>query len=180
MALTTDERPHLLAGRVPVRVVVRDALLGLERLDPGQERGAGHAQGHGLRLVAVHAGERVLEQKLPLVVPHAVRLFVGHAGYLLEALRDVALADEAVQGEVRGVALDARARLFLLGHPACLLLIEEGVRVAPAVAVVEGKGVAGEDAPEPRVPVELLLRGSAVTGTEAPGLRTSSRWAATS
>ncbi len=109
----------------------------------------------------------MLEQRLALVVRHAVRLFVRHAGHLLEALRDVTLADEAVQGEVRGVALDARARLLLLGHTARLLLIEERVRVAPAVAVVDGKGVAGEDASEPRLPVELLLRGSAVAGAEA-------------
>ena len=129
--------------------------------------GAGHPQGHGLRVVAVDAGERMLEQRLALVVPHAVRLFVGHAGYLLEALRDVTLADEAVQGEICRVTLDARARLFLLGHSTRLLLIEEGVRVAPAVAVVEGKGVAGEDASEPRLPFELLLRGSAVAGAEA-------------
>jgi hypothetical protein len=65
------------------------------------------------------------------------------------------------------VALQARAGLLLLGHAARLLLIEECVRVAAPIAIIDGKGVAGEDAPEPRVAVDLLLRGAGVAGAEA-------------
>ena len=92
---------------------------------------------------------------------------VRHAGDRSKPFCDVALADEAVQGEDRRVALQARAGLLLLGHAARLLLIEERVGVAAPVAVVDGKGVAGEDAPEPRVAVELLLRGAGVARAEA-------------
>jgi hypothetical protein len=86
--------------------------------------------------VAVHAGQRVLDQELALVVLRVPRLRVWHAGYLLEAGGDIALADEAVQGEVRCVALQARAGLLLLGHAARLLLIEEGVGVTAPIAIV--------------------------------------------
>ena len=65
------------------------------------------------------------------------------------------------------MALQARAGLLLLGHAARLLLVEERVGVAAPVAVVDGEGVAGEDAPEPRIPVELLLGRAGVAGAEA-------------
>ena len=117
--------------------------------------------------MAIHAGERVLNQELALVVLRVPRLRVWHAGHLLEAGGDIALADEAIQGEVRRVALQARAGLLLLGHAARLLLVEEGVGVAAPIAIVDGKGVAGEDAPEPLLAVELLLRGAGVAGAEA-------------
>ena len=112
MALAADVRPHLLARGIAVRVVVGDALLGFERLDPGDESRARHAQPHRLGLVAVHAGERVLDQELALVVLHVVRLLVGHGVDLLEALRDVALADETVESQVRRVTLQAGAGWF--------------------------------------------------------------------
>ena len=37
MALAAHERAHLLARGIPVRIEVRDALMGLERLDAGDK-----------------------------------------------------------------------------------------------------------------------------------------------
>jgi hypothetical protein len=78
------------------------------------------------------------------------------------------------------MALQARARLLLIGHAAGLLLIEERVSVAAAVAIVEGEGVPGEDAPEPLLSVELLLRRAGVARPEAPAPGTWSWWGARS
>ena len=115
----------------------------------------------------------MLDEKLALVVLQVARLGVRHARHLLEALLDVALADEAVEGEVRRVALEARAGLLLLRHAPGLLLVEEHVDVPAPVAVVERERVAGEDALQPGLPVELLLGQPAVARAEpaAPVLR---------
>ncbi len=108
----------------------------------------------------------MLDQVPALLVLQVPGLRVGHPRDLLEPLLDVALPGEAVQRKVGGVALQARPRLLLLGHPPRLLLVEQRVDVAPPVAVVDREGVAGEDPPEPRVPVELLLGRPAVAGPE--------------
>ena len=136
--------------------------LALSALMPAMKPGPRDAHGHGLRLVAVHARDRMLDQGPALSSFMSRASAYGMPGDHLEALRDVALAGEAVQGEIRGVAVQARARLLPLGHPPGLLLVEERVGVPATVAVVEREGVAGEDALEPGVPVELLLGGARV------------------
>jgi hypothetical protein len=109
----------------------------------------------------------MLDERVALLVLHVVRLLIRHGADRLEALLHVALAGEAVEREVRRVALDAGARLRLLRHAARLLLVEERERVAAAIAVVDREGVAGEDALEPRVALELLLGEAAVARAEA-------------
>src|SRR5262249_56975116 len=139
-------------------------LLGLEGLDPVDESRARHPYPHGLGIVALRAGDRVLDERQPLVVLHVASRLIGHAGHDLESLHDVALAHEAIESEVRGVALNAGAWLPLLGHPPGLLLIEEGEGVATAVAGGGGEGVAGEDGLGPRLAVELLRGGALLPG----------------
>src|SRR5262249_13806681 len=58
------------------------------------------------------------------------------------------------------------SRLLPLRHPLRLLLVEQGVEVAAAIAVVESEGVAGEDPLEPGVLVELLRRGPGIARAE--------------
>src|SRR5262249_1876607 len=94
-------------------------------------------------------------------------VLVGHAGDDLEPARDVALSHESIEREIRGVALQTRARLLAFGDPARLLLVEEAVEVPAAIAVVEGERVPGEDASQPRLLVELLLGGPGVPRAEA-------------
>src|SRR4030095_16644634 len=48
VALAADERAHLLAAGVPIRIVIRDPLPGLERLDAGDEARARDADAHRL------------------------------------------------------------------------------------------------------------------------------------
>jgi hypothetical protein len=61
----------------------------------------------------------VLDERLALVVLHVARLAYGMPRPA-RSPSDVALADEAVEREVRGVALQAGAGLLLLGHaPVC-------------------------------------------------------------
>src|SRR5262245_50132748 len=173
VTLATDERAHLLASGVPIWIVARDPLLGLERLDAGDEARARDADAHRLRVVAVHARHRMLDEKLSLFVLRLARLPERHARDLLEPLLHVALADEPVEGEVRGVAVQAGPRLLALGHAPGLLLVEERVVMAAPVAVVEREGVTREDALEPGIALELLLgwSGIAPPDTSPPVLR---------
>ena len=92
---------------------------------------------------------------------------VRHGRDQLEAFLDVALAGEAIERQVRGVALDARAGLLLLGHAPGRFLIEQRVEVAASVAVVERERVAGEDPLEPGVTLELLLGRARVARPQA-------------
>jgi hypothetical protein len=64
------------------------------------------------------------------------------------------------------VAVQARPGLLSLGDPPRLFLVEESVEVAAPVSVVEGKRVAGEDPPQPGIPVELLLGRAAIARPE--------------
>src|SRR5439155_22402871 len=132
------------------------------------ERRPRHAQCHRLRIMAVQTGHGVLDQRLALVVLHVPGFLVRHAGNQHEAFRHVTLAGEAVQRQVRGVTLQAGARLLPLRHPAGLLLVEEGVGVAAAVSIVDGERVTGEDPPEPRLLVELLLGEATIARAESP------------
>src|SRR5262245_29315797 len=168
VTLATDERAHLLASGVPIWIVARDPLLGLERLDAGDEARARDADAHRLRVVAVHARHRMLDEKLSLFVLRLARLPERHARDLLEPLLHVALADEPVEGEVRGVAVQAGPRLLALGHAPGLLLVEERVVMAAPVAVVEREGVTREDAPEPGIALELLLGWSGIAPPDTP------------
>src|SRR5262245_7206422 len=157
VALAADERAHFLARGVAVRIVIGDPLLGLERLDAGDEARARDADAHGLRVVAIHARHRMLNEELALVVLCLASFEKRHARDLLKPLLDVALADETVEGKVRGVAVQARPGLLALGHAPGLLLVEQRIVMAPAIAVVECERVAREDALEPGLTVELLL-----------------------
>src|SRR5206468_1295810 len=154
------------ARGVPVRIVVGDTLLGLERLDAGDETRPRDADRHRLGLVAVHAGQRVLDERLPAIVLQIAGLAVGHGRDPLEPILDVALADEPIESEVRGVTLQARAGLLALCHAPGLFLIEQRVEVAAPVAVVERESVAREDPLEPRIAVELLRRWTAIARAE--------------
>ena len=60
------------------------------------------------------------------------------------------VAEPAVGRDDRGVAVQARAGLRALGDALGLLLVQQHVGVAAAVAVVDGEGVAGEHARQPR------------------------------
>src|SRR5262249_41789540 len=151
VALAAHERAHLLPRRIAIGIIVRDALMGLERLDAGDEPGARHAGRHRFRIVAIEAGDGMLDEKLPLVVLEIPGLAVRHPGNLLESLLHIPLADEAIERQRRGVTLQTRAGLLALGDPLRLLLVEEAVVVAAAVAIVEREGIAGEDALEPRL-----------------------------
>src|SRR5215510_10075911 len=162
VALAAHERAHLLAGGVTVRIVIGDPLLGLEGPDAGDEARARDADTHRLRVVAIHARHRMLDEKLSLFVLRLARLPERHARDLLEPLLHVALADEPVEGEVRGVAVQAGPRLLALGHAPGLLLVEERVVMAAPVAVVEREGVTREDALEPGIALELLLGWSGI------------------
>ena len=166
VTLAADERAHLLTARIAIGVVVGDALLGLEGFDAGDEAGPRDANRHRLGLVAVDAGDRMLDERLLFVVLHIARVAVRHPGDLLEALADVALAGEAIEREVGRVTLDARAGLLLLGHPPRRFLVEERVGVTAPVAVIERERVAREDALEPGIAAELLLGGPAVARPE--------------
>src|SRR5262245_19001039 len=168
VTLTAHERAHLLSRSVTIRVEVCHALMSLEGLDPRNEARARDTRRHGLRVVAVEAGHGMLDEHLPLVVLHAPRLGVGHARDQLEPLLHVALAREAVEGKVGGVTLQTRAGLLPLGHPPRLLLMEERVGVTAAIPRVDGESIAGEDAPEPWLLVELLLGGTSVSGSRPP------------
>src|SRR5262249_57976881 len=116
---------------------------------------------------AAEARDRMLKERLALVSLQPAGLAIGQAGDVLETLLDVALPDKAIEGEVRGVALDACARLLLLGHPSGLLLVEEREGVTTPIAVVDRERVAGEDPLEPRVAIELLLGRPTVARAEA-------------
>ena len=76
---------------------------GLERPDAFQEAGRRDAQLHGLGIVAVDAGDRVLDQ--------LARLHVRHVVQRLEALDQVAVAELVIGGVQGGVAVEAGARL---------------------------------------------------------------------
>src|SRR5205823_13181416 len=130
VALPAHERAHLLPRGISIRVVVGDSLLGPKRLDAGHEPRPGDADGHGVGIVTVDAGDGVLDEGLALVVLHLARLAIWKAGDLLEALLDVAVAGEAIEGQVRGVALNAGPGLLLVGHAPGLFLVEERVVMA--------------------------------------------------
>jgi len=168
VALAAHERPHLLTGGIAIGVVVRDTLLRLERLDPRDEGRPRHPRRHRLRVVAVDARHRILDERPALIVLDVVSVAVRHTGYRLEALLDVTLADEAVEREVRRVTLQTRPRLLSLGDALRALLVEQRVGVATPVAVVEREGIAREDALEPGIALELLRCGIGVAARESP------------
>ena len=149
MALAADVRAHLGARRHRVDVVSLDSLRFLERGDPLDEARAGDPERHRLRVVAVDAGDRVLDEVLGL--------HVGHGVDLLEAFDQVAVARLLV-GEVdRRVAVKARARLLdllSLGEE----LVFEHVGMAPLFAEISREGVAGPQRLEPRILLDLRLR----------------------
>src|SRR5215467_6266228 len=168
VTLAAHERAHLLSRSVTIRVEVRRALVSLESLDPRDEAGARDTRRHGLGVMAVETGHGMLDEDLPLLVLHGSRLGVGHARDQLEAFLHVALAREAVERKVGGVTLQTRPRLLPLGHPPRLLLVEERVGVTAAIPIVDRESIAGEDAPEPWLLVELLLSGPPVAGSRPP------------
>src|SRR6185312_8229017 len=118
-------------------------------------------------IVAVDAGDRMLDEGLARPITHAASLLVRHAGHLLEPFGDVAVTGEAIERQVGRVAVQTGAGLLALGHPPGLLLVEERIEMAPAVTIVEREGVAGEDALEPRIAVELLGGGATVAGSRS-------------
>ena len=81
----------------------------------------------------------MLDERLPFVVLQLAGLAIRHSRDLLEALLDVSLPHEAIEGEVRGVALQAGSGLLPLGHAPGFFLVEEGIQVAAPVTVVRGR-----------------------------------------
>jgi hypothetical protein len=61
VALAADEGAHLQTGRIPVDVVVGHPRRRLHFADPRHEGRSRDPQRHGLRIVAVDAGDRVLD-----------------------------------------------------------------------------------------------------------------------
>ena len=88
----------------------------------------GDAQAHGLRVVAVDAGDGI---GVPGVVEHLVELFIGIGVGLCEAGHCIALPQLPLQGHDRGVAA--------------------------AVAVGDGEGISEKHSLEPGVALDLLL-----------------------
>ena len=169
VALPADERAHLVATGVDVRVVGRASISfspGLDRrkrdrvsLALGQRRDASQkprardAQSHRLGIVAVHAAHRMpVAAIVKLLVHFRVRELVRG----VEAFHGVAAPELAVKGHDRRVAVEARARL---GFRQALggLLVEEHERVAAPVAVVDGERVPPKHPLQPLVALDFLL-----------------------
>ena len=129
VALAADVCAHLLAGGHLVDVVVRHAVGGLHLGDGLHERRPGDPQRHGLRVVAVDAGDRVLHGLANLGIGH-VRVADD-----VEAFHQVGVAEFEVGGDDRCVAVDAHGRgrkLLALGEG----LVVEHVGVAAALAII--------------------------------------------
>jgi hypothetical protein len=177
VALPADEAAHLLAARHGVDVVVVAGLgaaggavlaplddarqvrqIGVARgkcLDAVEEAGPRHSQLHGRGIMAIDAGDRVRNQPLALGVFLVMGLLVGHGAGFDKPGLDVAAAEVAIKRQDRGVAVQAGAGLLHLVDALGLLLVREHVGVPALLAVVEAEGVAGEDALEARVSLEL-------------------------
>ena len=101
-------------------------------------------------IVAVDAGDRVVDE--------LARLHVRHRVHLAEAGLEVAVPELLVRDVDRAVALHARPRLL---HDRLALregLILEHVRVAALLAEVDAERVARPHRLEPRILLDLLLR----------------------
>lgn len=137
-----------------------------EVLEGIHEAGAGDAECHGVGLVAVDAGDWVLDEGVALVIGHVACLLVGDGAEGFEAfgklfpglgVGDAGFgAEVAVGGEHGGVAVEAGAGLVELFDALGFVLVDEHVGVAALFAVVDGKGVAVKDGAPEWVGIEFL------------------------
>ena len=134
VALAADVGAHLGRRGLLVHVVVLHAQGGLVGTDPFDERRAGDAQCERRAVVAVDAGDRMLDELGSLRVRHRVDL--------VEALGDVAVAGLLVRQVHRRMAVHARARLLHDDLALRELLVFEHVGVAALLAEIFGEGVA--------------------------------------
>ena len=170
MALPADKRAHFVAGRFPVRIVGLGAVALSPEFDGGKmggwfvrfgqclnaedEAGPGHAQMHGVGVVAVDAGDGV---GMPHVVEFGIQFFVGVGVGRLEAGHGVALAEGPVDGHDGGMAMQAGSGL---GHTEArgLFLVDEHEGVSAPFAVIDGECIALIERRQPGVDVGFLGR----------------------
>jgi hypothetical protein len=108
VALPADVRAHLLARGHLVHLVVRSAGRRLDLGDPLHERRAGDPQRHGLRVVAVDAGDRMRHFLARVEVAHVV---VRGVAVVAHRHRVVAGAGPALELLAHDVAVHARLRV---------------------------------------------------------------------
>src|SRR5262249_37169228 len=95
--------------------------------------GARHAQGHGLRVVAIDAADGM---RVPGVVELLIELLIRELERLLEAFHRVSLTEIAIDGHDRRMAMKAPARLRLR-QSLRRLLIGEHVGVSAPIAIID-------------------------------------------
>ena len=156
VALPADEGSHFLARGVAIDIVILYALVVLECFDAIDETRPGDAQLHRLGIMAIDAAHRVRNQLISFFVGNVVGLLIRHGADFLKAFHDIAFADVAIGWNDRTVAVEAGAGLGFFRHPLGVFLIEKHVGVAAAVAIVDGKGIAGEHARQPGLGVGFL------------------------